>query len=553
MLGHIGPWSWLVVFTISYVVFMAPAYAAGWWLKERLRLDESVLPLAGVVVVSLAGYFNVGMYFLNPRLGIIASGVFIVMAFATCVAIARRPAWRDSHLRTPALLVYLVGVLYLSILYVPGDIGSGRRFFMLRPPDNILPQLFAEHLYYGSGLRDIVAGYHGSDRPPLQSGLQLLSRPLAALLGLRDVFYQCAGTVAQLSWIFALSALCARANIPARGRAIALTLAIFSGYFLYNSVYIWPKLLAAALSIAFALFFWDGMRNRSTGLIALAAAAGAAAFLSHGGSAFFLIPLGVTIAVTMLSGNVFSLVVATGIGVVLVAPWSLYQHFYDPPGDRLIKMHIAGISAPGPPDALRAIENRYLSTAPATIFSNKISNLQMAFFWGELRENATAGEPRSVVNDWRLYEREYIFAALDWANLGWFFVMRTVLLRRATRLSTYPLLLVAGAAASLVFWSIVTWGPNETVVTHSAYAVDVLLFAALGIVIAGAPRWLAGLIVAAQCCDFFVVWVLGTAHDAASEGSGTSYVALALAVASTVAIVLTLYRFQEVAADYTAQ
>ncbi len=242
----------------------------------------------------------------------------------------------------------------------------------------------------------------------------------------------------------------------------------------------------------------------------------------------------------MLFVNVASLLIAAGIGVALIAPWSLYQHFYDPPGDRLVKMHVAGIFAPGPPDALRAIENQYLSTAPATIFSNKVSNLKSAFLWDKLRENATTGEPRSTINDWRLYEREHIFAALAWANLGWLFVIWKVLQRRAMRLGAYPSIVVAGAVASLVFWSLITWGPNETVVTHSAYAVDVVLFAALEIFIAGAPKWLSAVIVRAQCCDFVVVWILGTARDAATVESGTSFVALALMVASTVAIVVTL-------------
>jgi hypothetical protein len=82
-------------------------------------------------------------------------------------------------------------------------------------------------------------------------------------------------------------------------------------------------------------------------------------------------------------------------------------------------------------------------------------------------------------------------------------------------------------------------------VTHSAYAVDLALFAALGAFIAAGPRWLAGLAVLAQCSDFLVIWVFGSAQDAASHGSGSNPVMLALMAASTLAIMVTLYASQQ--------
>jgi hypothetical protein len=172
----------------------------------------------------------------------------------------------------------------------------------------------------------------------------------------------------------------------------------------------------------------------------------------------------------------------------------------------------------------------------------------MAFFGGDPSLAATAQEPATEINWWRIREREYVLDALSWANLGWpiaiWLIFRPRAVGKESRVLT--LALVAAAGASLVFWSLATWGPNETVVTHSAYAVDLVLFAALGFVIANGPEWLAGTIVLAQCCDFLAIWIVGTASEGGRMVPGTTtYATLFVMAAATIAIMVILNPIQK--------
>ena len=85
---------------------------------------------------------------------------------------------------------------------------------------------------------------------------------------------------------------------------------------------------------------WERWR-RDLRAAALFAALCALAMLAHGASAFALIPLLVVAAVRGVPSRRW-LGIAALVGVALLAPWSAYQRFADPPGNRLIKWQIGG-------------------------------------------------------------------------------------------------------------------------------------------------------------------------------------------------------------------
>src|SRR4029078_2085740 len=64
-----------------------------------------------------------------------------------------------------------------------------------------------------------------------------------------------------------------------------------SGIVLVNSFFVWPKLLAASFALA-AVGLVLRPTGRTPGAFVIAASLSALAYLSHGGVAFLLIPLG---------------------------------------------------------------------------------------------------------------------------------------------------------------------------------------------------------------------------------------------------------------------
>lgn len=61
--------------------------------------------------------------------------------------------------------------------------------------------------------------------------------------------------------------------------------------------------------------------------------------------------------------------------LVAYVPWMAYQAFYDPPGNVLIKMHLAGLEPDDPRGSLRAIADAYSALPLRTILENKLANL----------------------------------------------------------------------------------------------------------------------------------------------------------------------------------
>ena len=504
-----------LAYAIEFAVLLAPGYAIARATADRFRLEPAAVPLLSYAATALAGYGAFWCFFANPVLGRVASLAWGLVAVIVLARVLRSGAPR--HVALPYGLTFAAGAFYLAVLYVPSTaIGAAQRFFVLRPADNVLPQLFAEHLFQGVDPRHAFGDWLSSDRPPLQSGIDLLVRPVMEYVpATLAQGYEIAGIIAQLAWLPAVWLLCARAGFRGRRRAFVLAVTIFSGFCLYNTVYTWPKLLAAALALAALLFATPGGRANRDASLVLAGVCAALALLAHGSAVFFIGPaLALAVAFRRVPLRP-ALAAAALAAIVLLLPWSAYQRFYDPPGDRLLKMHLAGIDNVDPRSAAVAIEHAYASTPPSRILRNKLANVATAVGDAPLLGSATTGEPAHPIDRWRMREREQVTFALGAANAGWLALAwwwwrrgpSGVARRAATEL-------IVVALVSIAFWCLALWGPGATVTTHGAYAVELVLFVALSAAIAALPRPLPAIVLALAIGDLGITWIGGSLADA---------------------------------------
>ena len=133
-------------------------------------------------------------------------------------------------------------------------------------------------------------------------------------------------------------------------RAIAMLVAMISDIAIVHGFFVWPKLIAAAFLLA-ALFFvilspeWRARRaatSRVGALVGGAAGAGdarATAPASSGSSRWSCVAAYPRPAELALARGR-----RRSSALVLMAPWSAYQKYADPPGNRLIKWHLAGVT-----------------------------------------------------------------------------------------------------------------------------------------------------------------------------------------------------------------
>ena len=529
--------------------------AAAQWLRGRAWVPTPWLAVAAGGLVALAGYAAFWAYWLHPLAGRIFSAVVLLTAVLAWARAPQRPGSGDEWPAVAKLMVG-IGLFYLATLHlfsVPRDFYdlAGNRFVAALPGDNRLPHDVAVLLYHGHSPKHLSPDWLSSDRPPLQSGWLLLTWPATALLGFGAT--TASGTAAmwlQLLWVAgAYGLLRALGLAPRRACAWTAVLAL-SGFFLQNTIFTWPKLSAAAWGCAaFALWAWPAAGVAPRARFAAGGVLAALAWLSHGGVAFSFLALAPWVAWRAFRGEWRHWALAAGAFLLLTLPWVAYQKFYDPPGNRLLKWHLAGQVEIDPRGTLAAIRDAYRPLAWWQIASAKLTNLRAQFDgrWRQFADFSAADADARRSDEFYYTARAFTWWLLALIALPFVFIYRHVA-PRAPFDGRKHAALAAWIAASLLVWCALMFGRDPAVIILGSYATMLALFVLLS-------AWLelahpAGVVLVAllQGGAFMATWAV---PNTAIHGP-LSYFALGLAFAAAgalVALVLREPRKSDVLAD----
>jgi hypothetical protein len=88
-----------------------------------------------------------------------------------------------------------------------------------------------------------------------------------------------------------------------------------------------------------------------------------------------------------------ALVPAALVFFALSLPWLAYQRFYEPPGNRLVKWHVAGAIAPDARGVWQALTENYAQLGAKAALETRRVNAEtiVGFGWGRLLEFRDAG------------------------------------------------------------------------------------------------------------------------------------------------------------------
>ena len=526
-------------YLFQLALFLLPGFAVASQVTARRR--RTISPIYSVIVVitvgAMLGYISFWAFFFSKGLGrfftyavyLSAAGLLIVPRFSP------REALRTTAkmIAQPFLYATLAGLCYMSFYFIysdpfaPGIGYAADRFFAaLLPGDNVITAIFADRIYDRQSVIPFCCGdWLSSDRPPLQSGVVVMERPLA-LLHNRELTYELLSSALQCFWICGVWCLMTSIGTDrARFRQV-IGFLIFSGFLFYNSVYTWPKLLSAAAILFLLSILFERIRAKSAfGYfeIALAALCLGMALMAHPGSTFSLPVFGLLF---LRFRHLFSLRQA-GLALLIVItiylPWSLYQKYVDPPGNRLLKMHLGGSHAVDSRTTWEAIRDSYHTHSLSEVIRYKWSNIVflgghkffdsygLTDFPGFQKDLPARQQSREAREESRTAQRFYMWNAVGLVNLGWVAGLLLLLNRRwrggGLALPQAGWLIVV-ALANMVFWSVVTFGPDETQTAHSSYADILLLSVGLLSFILTLPRIFFLLCLAWQLFNFFAVWVL---------------------------------------------
>jgi hypothetical protein len=242
--------------------------------------------------------------------------------------------------------------------------------------DSSIPLFFSEWMFAGHPAPTPIfePGWLFSDRPPLQVAYVLTQHIFG--WDTTTLHYEVLGVILQQFWVVGMWALLTAARVPNRTRALVMAATLVCDVTVVNSFYVWPKLLAAAFVLAaLALLVPQrrgAMKTAPWTFVLLCALAGLA-YLSHGTSVFGLIPVAV---VALWSGlpNWRWLAGGAAAVVLLVVPWTAYQHYGDPPGNRLAKWALAGSAAIDNRGVLETIGDEYAKEGVGGSLNNKWEN-----------------------------------------------------------------------------------------------------------------------------------------------------------------------------------
>ncbi|MGO9560564.1 MAG: hypothetical protein ACLPQS_07620 [Acidimicrobiales bacterium] len=267
-------------------VFLVPA-AAGLLFAVKLHVESRAAQcIFAVGTPCVAAYAASGFYLVSAPVGRVSEiTAFVVVTGAGATIGARDPVRSLAALRwwaAPALMVVAASACVLGIGFLHGGTTfplreAEIRFIHRLANDNVLPRAFAKQaLAAQRPLPHVLSGtWLSSDRPPMETSLYLM---VLAVLPTQDpsgLLFEALGTLLQSLWMPALWCLFTVVRLPRRMIAMGRVAVLLSGFTIFNSFYVWPKLFPAAFLVMLVTLVltdeWSSARTRLTarGLLAV--------------------------------------------------------------------------------------------------------------------------------------------------------------------------------------------------------------------------------------------------------------------------------------------
>jgi hypothetical protein len=507
VLGTMGAW----------VAVLLPGLACHATLVSRHptgpgRAWATILAGSGV-----AGALSFWAWFLHPAIGFSLS---LGLLGASIALLTRRPAQRaplSPEVAFPLITGAVLVVALTSVGYVRGGVplgagGVAQRYWA--QIDNAIPKLFADRLASRAPLRPLLFGdWQSSDRPPLQAGMALLVRPVS---GAGEPAYQYLGTAVQALWIPALWALLRILHLSHRRILTVVLLTATTGAVFLNTVYTWPKMLAASFTLAALAVLLESATAPHSAMATLCGACLGLSLLAHGAAAFGALGLGPAVWRVRHRMSPSNAIAAGAALILLLGPWMAYQRLYDPPGDRLLKWHLAGVPQPDERPLLEAFSDQYRALGPAGLVSHKAHNVAALIATPDLWNHWPAATrwSRSLGGQLRAAQASSLLFAPGVLLVGLW-----PLLRRRRSPGDHPLAeLGRFVAVSTCSWALLMFGgqSSRTIIHQGPLALLVIVVAmcALGATQLGVRRRV--LTYSGSAATFVVLWVLVDGRSALS-------------------------------------
>lgn len=472
--------------------------------------------------VFLIAYAQFWIYFLSPNAGKAFSYIIFVLGALSTWQLIRTDSLFTKKYFTILLTSILVTLYSYSAatLYPTGRgelVDVGDRYFH-HFSDHAIPQMLADKVRNSQPLSPIIGDWLSSDRPPLQTSFLLFFN----IEGHSTSTYLMAAIFCQAIALSCMYLFLRRLNVSKKSSLIVFFGLLFSLTISMQLSYVWPKLLGGGFTILGVTFLRSKYKFSSA---IISGTAFGLALLAHGATAFGI--MGALLASLIvhrpirLTSYCISCLIASG----LLFSWSLYAKYYDPPGNRLAKWHLAGSIGIDEKSLTQVLKENYLEVPVSGVIKNKIDNFIYAAglkdifsldrYEGKLGQFAKLiGEPptRSIKRMIWQESVKFIFP-----SMGLLFVGFVLLFFKSNRDNTSCYLLLI-SVFSYIVWCLLQYGARDlrtgeelfsgAEAWHAPYSLILILLGLLLYVIASTRTWWANGIIVCHILFGIILMIL---------------------------------------------
>lgn len=522
----------LVLFLLVYgVLFMS----LGLWLATkamRRRMLPKEFLYIGTLAASLTIYYVIFyIYLVSPRVGSIVVKLVLLLSLGALVdlIVGFRKSYKffvliRNFFLIPLLFVSTVMFTYSTVFFscvsrTPATAHFGELDNRTLchtsdlPIDNSLDFIFGQSILKNQEKQQVDT-WNMVDRPPLQiaATLPILDQGQShSQLGKYFCYYVFA-IFLELSWVAAFWGALQTLKIAKKFQILAFVVLCSIGFFYINSVFVWPKMLAASLVFTGIFILLNGNKQSKHRYLPFSALLISLGILSHSGVLFTVIPFVVyylfrTIRHKKIKLKYFA--AAFAIGLLMLAPWYLYKDSVVK-YDRLSKWFFAGVqSSTDTRGTAQTIIAQYKKTSLDEWVHSKEANVKTLF----TGDYATAPGcsislhgliDKCVFGEWRDITFFSTFFAFEALNLGWLAVGYRLIKKRLDSLDKELLLLIF---SSLAFWVLIMFTGGSTIVHAGSYATMMLIALLFIKNLSEFPNYVIGSIAIIQVVVFYLAWI----------------------------------------------
>ena len=446
------------------------------------RMDSDAATISGLLVFGLICYVSFWVYYFNRWLGA-AFSIGVAGAFVLSVG---RHLYSERNLAgyiqsaklllpvtSTALVLLFIGLYPFAAGWDELKLPAHRWLDM--PIDNVIPKLFADQIWAGEVKHPMILDWLSSDRPPLQTGLYLLFKPLAPNV---PGVYQVISTWAQCTILIPLILIMRSTGVLRGTGTLALLVISCCPSMVVNGLFVWPKLLAGAFTTVYylGLFPPQDLKIGNRERVFWGAGGAALTLLSHGGAVFAVAGIAVAYLCLKRGRDIGVLVRSAAFGAICYLPWVLYQKLVDPPGDRLLSYHLAGEKLPNGRPFLEVLRGVYSHLSLSQWWDARVANINAIFhgsvaFFRDMAIVVSNGlhgqyDPKTIVVDPFFYVG-YSLGFFTGAVAIAAFVAGLLLRNRSLQFSLKPLFWSLSFTA--ILWAIAMFNAGSTIVHQGSY------------------------------------------------------------------------------------